>query len=59
MRRLDGGQAATARRPRKLEHPRSQQVTKGENGHVIVERTRRLRMAPDKPGDRNGIRRDV
>src|SRR3954462_738862 len=58
VRRLDGGQAPTARRPRKLEHPRGQQVAEGENGNVIVEWTRRLRIAPDKPGDRNGIRRE-
>ena len=58
MRRLDGGQAPTARWPRKLEHPRGQQVAEGENGNVIVEWTRRLRVAPDKPGDRNGIRRE-
>ena len=58
VRRLNGGQAPTARRPRKLEHPRGQQVAEGENGNVIVERTRRLCIAPDKPGDRNGTRRE-
>ena len=41
MRRLDGGQAPTARRPRKLEHPRRKQVAEGENGHVVVEWARR------------------
>ena len=58
MRGLDGGQPAAASRARQLEHPRRKQVAEGENGHVVVERTRRLCIAPDKPGDRNGIRRE-
>ena len=58
VRGLNGCEAPTASRARQLEHPRGKQVAEGENGNVVVEWTGRLSIAPDEPGDGNGIRRE-